>query len=38
MPYIVEQTELFAKWHESVKDQKAKLLLRVALKEQSMAT
>jgi putative addiction module killer protein len=27
MPYIVEQTELFEKWHESVKDQKAKIAI-----------
>ncbi len=27
MEYIVEQTELFEKWHESVKDQKAKIAI-----------
>ena len=27
MPQIVEQTELFEKWHESVKDQKAKIAI-----------
>lgn len=27
MLYIVEQTELFEKWHESVKDQKAKIAI-----------
>jgi len=27
MPYIIEQTELFEKWHESVKDQKAKIAI-----------
>jgi putative addiction module killer protein len=26
-PYIVEKTELFAKWHESIKDQKAKIAI-----------
>jgi putative component of toxin-antitoxin plasmid stabilization module len=27
MLYIVEQTELFEKWHEFVKDQKAKIAI-----------
>jgi putative addiction module killer protein len=27
MPYIVKQTELFEKWHECVKDQKAKIAI-----------
>ena len=27
MLYIVEQTELFEKWHESVKDQKTKIAI-----------
>lgn len=27
MPCIIEQTELFEKWHESVKDQKAKIAI-----------
>lgn len=27
MPYVVEQTELFEKWHASVKDQKAKIAI-----------
>lgn len=27
MPYIVQQTELFEKWHECVKDQKAKIAI-----------
>jgi putative addiction module killer protein len=27
MQYIVEQTELFEKWHQSVKDQKARIAI-----------
>lgn len=27
MPYIVQQTELFERWHECVKDQKAKIAI-----------
>jgi hypothetical protein len=37
MSFIIQQTETFEKWHESVKNLRDQLLSQDVLKEQSMA-